>query len=150
MAKSNIAFMAGSSSTKSSFTSASRVRYESPSTAHFLVRASMLVLHNHLEERKTLTFLSWEPELTYLEKEGGKTNIEVDSSPNMSSGSAAAPQTGDASPRDMTFVPWPNLWDLNAAGNDRPGQLLSSALPSPSQETQDSCRNNHPFSHFLT
>lgn len=52
LANSNMACMAGSSSTKSSFTSASRVRYARPSTAHFLVRVSMLVLHSHLKETK--------------------------------------------------------------------------------------------------
>lgn len=148
MAKSNIAFRAGSSSTKSSFTSASRVRYESPSTAHFLVRVSMLVLHNHLEERKTLPFPPQEPELTYLEKDGGKTDIEVDSGPNMSSGSAA---DWGCFPSRVSLSPWPNLWDLNAARNDRdrPGHLLGTALPFPSHKTRDACRND-PFSHFLT
>jgi len=51
-ASSNMAFMAGSSSTKSSFTSASLVRYAKPSMAHFLVLVSSWGLQSHLKGRE--------------------------------------------------------------------------------------------------
>ena len=51
LASSYIAFMAASSSTKSSFTSASFERQAKPSTAHFLVRESIAGLHSHLKDQ---------------------------------------------------------------------------------------------------